>query len=86
MKRLSSFVAALCAVTVLFGCVPAKSTTNGAESETAPPPKPVQVESVKTRATYGKRTGTDKTYTGLDPLPRITLEVPDPNNSRGLSE
>lgn len=86
MKRWASFVAALCAVTVLFGCVPAKPTANGEESETAPPPKPVQVESVKTHATYGKRTGTDKTYTGREPLSRITLDVPDPDNRRGLSE
>lgn len=74
----------MCAIAVLFGCTPSKK--NADNNESAPAPEPVQVESVKTRATYGKRTGTDKTHTGLEPLPKVTLEVPDPDNSRGLSE
>lgn len=37
------------------------------------------------RVIYGKRTGTDKTYTGLEPLPEITLSVVDPENIRGMS-
>lgn len=37
------------------------------------------------KAIYGKRTGTDKTYTGLEPLPEITFKATDPDNKRGLS-
>ncbi len=34
---------------------------------------------------YGKKTGTDKTYTGLEPLPTIEYSVSDPSNSKKLS-
>lgn len=37
------------------------------------------------KAVYGERTGTDKTYTGLEPLPAVKFEVFDPENTRGLS-
>ncbi len=36
-------------------------------------------------AVYGKNSGTNKTYTGLEPLPKRTLEVFDPENTRKLS-
>lgn len=34
---------------------------------------------------YGERTGTDKTYTGLEPLQIVNFDVNDPNNTKGLS-
>ncbi|MBQ8210437.1 MAG: polysaccharide deacetylase family protein [Clostridia bacterium] len=34
---------------------------------------------------YGENTGTDKTYTGLEPLPCVDFEVSDPDNAKGLS-
>ncbi len=34
---------------------------------------------------YGENTGTDKTYTGLEPLNAIDFSVIDPNNTKGLS-
>lgn len=37
------------------------------------------------KAIYGKNTGTDKTYTGLEPLPEVSFEVNDPQNTRDLS-
>jgi peptidoglycan-N-acetylmuramic acid deacetylase len=39
----------------------------------------------KPKAVYGKRTGTNKTYTGLEPLEERELPVVDPENVRGLS-
>lgn len=38
-----------------------------------------------TKAEYGKNTGTDKTLTGLEPLPLIDFTVKDPENTKGLS-
>lgn len=34
---------------------------------------------------YGKNTGTDKTLTGLEPLPLVDFSITDANNSKGLS-
>ena len=53
----------------------------------APDPSPMDTNdnNKKSMVTYGKRTGTDKTYTGLEPLPEITLSVVDPDNIRGIS-
>ena len=34
---------------------------------------------------YGKKTGTDKTYTGLEPLPVVNFAIKDPENNIGLS-
>ncbi len=34
---------------------------------------------------YGKNTKTDKTLTGLEPLPPVNFSVEDPNNTSGLS-
>lgn len=54
-------------------------------SEEAPAPSPMDTEQITLKGTYGKRTGTDKTYTGLEPLPEIKLSVVDPDNLRGLN-
>lgn len=51
----------------------------------APDPSPMDTNKTELRVTYGKRTGTDKTYTGLEPLPEISLSVVDPDNLKGLS-
>ena len=60
----------------------------GEESEptTAPEPLPMDNSTKPLKAVYGKRTGTTKTYTGLEPLQEIELPVVDPENLRGLSE
>lgn len=60
-------------------------TTITTES-TEPVPTPMDTATKKLRAQYGKRTGTDKTYTGLEPLPERTMPVVDPENVRGLGE
>lgn len=39
----------------------------------------------KGKAIYGKRTGTTKTYTGLEPLSAVQFPVSDPNNTKKLS-
>ena len=65
------------------------STTENAPStsdESSPSPAPMDISSKELRAIYGKKTGTDKTYTGLEPLEERTLPVIDPENIRGLSE
>ncbi len=55
-------------------------------SESSPNPEPMDVSNKELKAVYGKRTNTNKTYTGLEPLDEISLPVIDPENVRGLSE
>ncbi len=55
------------------------------EATTIPVPKPMDKIKLNKKAIYGKNTGTSKTYTGLEPLPKINLPVVDPNNLKGLS-
>ncbi len=65
------------------------STTENTPStsdESSPSPAPMDISSKELRAIYGKKTGTSKTYTGLEPLEERTLPVIDPENVRGLSE
>ncbi len=65
------------------------STTDNTQSsseESAPNPAPMDISSKEPKAIYGKKTGTDKTYTGLEPLSERTLPVIDPDNVRGLEE
>ncbi len=59
------------------------STSN--ESTTIPSPSPMDIGAKKLVARYGKKTGTDKTYTGLEPLKPRTMPVIDPQNTRNLS-
>lgn len=64
-------------------------TTKGSEStgeESTPNPEPMDNSTREPKAVYGKKTGTDKTYTGLEPLAERTLPVIDPDNVRGLDE
>ncbi len=55
-------------------------------STTNPDPTPMNTPRKELKSIYGKKTGTDKTYTGLEPLKEIKLPVVDPDNVRGLSE
>ena len=55
-------------------------------STDAPQPEPMDKTTTTLKAVYGKKTGTDKTYTGLEPLPERQLPVVDPKNVRGISE
>lgn len=64
-------------------------TTKGSEStgeQRTPNPEPMDNSTRVLKAVYGKKTGTDKTYTGLEPLAERTLPVIDPDNVRGLGE
>ena len=64
-------------------------TTKGSEStgeQRTPNPEPMDNSTRDLKAVYGKRTGTDKTYTGLEPLDERVLPVVDPDNVRGLGE
>lgn len=60
----------------------AEGDTEGATQN--PDPSPMDKGDKEFKSIYGKRTGTDKTYTGLEPLPKVTLPVIDPENTRGL--
>lgn len=41
---------------------------------------------VSLKSLYGKRSGTTKTYTGLEPLSKKSFKIKDPENTRKLSE
>ncbi len=59
---------------------------SGASTETTQPaPTPMETDTRKFKTTYGKDTGTNKTYTGLEPLQEISLPLVDPENIRNLS-
>lgn len=61
------------------------STHTETEPTETPGPEPMNSADNRKKAVYGKNTGTDKTYTGLEPLPKVTLPVTDPDNLNGLS-
>ncbi len=61
-------------------------STASPSTTSVPDPSPMDNPVKPLKAIYGKNTGTDKTYTGLEPLPEIQLPVIDPQNARGLSE
>ena len=63
------------------------STEDTTESETESTPTPEPMDKIKNtnKIIYGKNTGTSKTYTGLEPLPKVTLPIIDPDNLKGLS-
>lgn len=60
-------------------------TQSESQTESAPAPEPMDKIKNTAKAIYGKNTGTDKTYTGLEPLPKVSLPVIDPDNLKGLS-
>ncbi len=55
------------------------------QTESAPAPEPMEKTKKTKKIIQGKNTGTKKTYTGLEPLPEVTLPIIDPNNLKGLS-
>ncbi len=63
-----------------------KAETTTEKVTKAPEPTPVKTIPQSKKSVYGEKTGTDKTYTGLEPLKSVTLPVFDPDNVRGLSE
>ncbi len=93
MKKIISIV--LCAVTVILisscGNEGKEKTelnaenTSGAASVTQAAESERSGTGVSLGAVYGERTGTEKSYTGLEPLPTRSLTPVDPENSRGLS-
>lgn len=48
-------------------------------------PSAAETATAVTKTEYGEKTGTDKTLTGLEPLPTVDFAVIDPDNSKGLS-
>ena len=62
----------------------ASPRTPSTSEESTPNPAPMDNSAKELRAVYGKKTGTNKTYTGLEPLDEITLPVVDPENVRDL--
>ncbi len=62
------------------------SETEGeSQTESAPTPEPMDKIKNNGKVIHGKNTGTNKTYTGLEPLPKVNLPVVDPDNLKGLS-
>ncbi len=62
------------------------SETEKNSETTEPAPTPMNTIKKSYNVLYGKKTGTEETYTGLEPLPEISLEVTDSENVRGISE
>lgn len=60
-------------------------SSSESETESAPAPAPMDTVNINKKAIYGKDTGTNKTYTGLEPLPKVNFPVVDPDNLKGLS-
>ncbi len=60
-------------------------TESESQTESAPAPQPMDRIKVTAKSIYGKNTGTKKTYTGLEPLPKVNLPIIDPDNLKGLS-
>lgn len=61
------------------------NNSNGEKDTTVPDPSLMLNGKTTVKTIYGKKSGTDKTYTGLEPLEEIKLPVVDPDNLRGLS-
>lgn len=67
---------------------PSEKDERTSENTTAETTTDTQEAAIRTTVSsieYGERTGTDKTLTGLEPLPLIDFEVSDPANTNGLS-
>ena len=52
----------------------------------APFPEGMGTVTANKKSVYGKKTGTEKTYTGLEPLEEISVPVVDKDNLKKLSE
>lgn len=98
MKKISAILLIMSICVAVVGCGKEKpqgkkkinDTTTGISmtniSTTNPDPTPMKQQNKKLKSIYGKKTGTEKTYTGLEPLKEIKLPVIDPDNIRNLSE
>lgn len=62
------------------------SQESSSEATETPQPEPMGKIVPRRRSFYGENTGSEKTYTGLEPLPEAEFPVVDPDNLRGLSE
>lgn len=86
MKVISVLIASV----MLFSFASCGGKTVGENKEpstefTDPSAKPVTSGLVRCgRSVYGENTGTDATYTGLEPLEQVEFTVTDANNSRNL--
>ncbi len=97
MKKTKSFISLFICFNLLFlMCACNNNSASSGESEipvestdvsdtTSPDPTPMNEVKFQNKVLYGKDTGTDKTYTGLEPLPEITLPIIDPDNLKNLS-
>ncbi len=98
MKKTVALILLLSFALSLLGCSHNKSNvadetknttydniTTTDDDTRVPSVEPMDVTTKKLQSSYGKRTGTKETYTGLEPLSERTLSVVDPNNSRNLS-
>lgn len=65
-----------------------ETTTKSETTQATEAPLPEGMSTVKKnlKSIYGKKTGTNKTYTGLEPLEEIKIPVVDKDNLKGLSE
>lgn len=63
-----------------------ESSGSSSEGDSTPTPSQMDNSTKPLRAVYGKKTGTNKTYTGLEPLSEIQIPVVDPQNIRRLEE
>ncbi len=102
MKRLSALILALSIIFLVgcgkkdenytTEITPSLNETRGTGERTtvydvteAPDPDPMDINK-DLKVIQGERTGTNKTYTGLEPLKTVVFPVADPQNSRGISE
>ena len=98
MKKTLCCVLAVISVFLSFGCGTKEDETKKTDNTTLPPvsgseetsftapsAEPVNGEAHK-GCLYGENTGTDKTYTGLEPLPLTDFGPPSFANDKGLPE
>lgn len=100
MKKILSIILSFCVISVCFsGCADDNNNASLNQtgetdiretqvdfSEVTDEEKTENIKETKvSKAVYGKNTGTDKTLTGLEPLPLVEFTVDDPENSKGLS-
>lgn len=65
-----------------------ETTTISRTTEATEAPNPEGMNKIlkNSKALYGEKTGTDKTFTGLEPLKEVQMPVVDVANLKGLSE
>lgn len=97
MKRAISLLIVFTFAVSFAGCSHNNTNINESEEVTegstltsefqtrVPDAEPMDAISNEFSSSYGKRTNTKETYTGLEPLPERELSVKDPLNQKGLS-